>query len=93
MDGHDLKSLQLKWLREQMGLVSQEPALFATTISGNILLGKEDANMDQIIQAAKAANAHSFIEGLPDGYQTQVSFANPSLGYYDHNRKVFYWRK
>lgn len=55
-----------------MGLVSQEPLLFATTISENILLGKEDANMDQIIQAAKSANAHSFIEGLPDGYLTPV---------------------
>lgn len=55
-----------------MGLVSQEPALFATTIVGNILFGKEDANMDQIIEAAKAANAHSFIQELPDGYQTQV---------------------
>lgn len=79
LDGHDLNSIQLRWLREQIGLVSQEPALFATTISENILLGKEEANMDQIIQAAKAANAHSFIEGLPDGYQTHVSFANPSL--------------
>ena len=59
-----------------MGLVSQEPALFATTIAGNILFGKEDADMDQIIQAAKAANAHSFIEGLPDGYHTQVSPAD-----------------
>lgn len=72
LDGHDLKTLQLKWLREQMGLVSQEPALFATTIVSNILFGKEDANMDQIIEAAKAANAHSFIQGLPDGYHTQV---------------------
>ncbi|KAM3710870.1 hypothetical protein ACB098_01G065400 [Castanea mollissima] len=72
LDGHDLKSLELKWLREQMGLVSQEPALFATTIVGNILFGKQDADMDQIILAAKAANAHSFIEALPDGYDTQV---------------------
>lgn len=72
LDGHDLKNLQLKWLRAQMGLVSQEPALFATTIAGNILYGKEDGNMDQIIEAAKAANAHSFVQGLPDGYHTQV---------------------
>lgn len=73
MDGHDLKTLQLKWLREQMGLVSQEPALLATTIIDNIFFGKEDANMDWIIEAAKAANAHSFIEELPNGYYTQVS--------------------
>lgn len=56
-----------------MGMVSQEPALFATTIAANILFGKQDANMEQIIQAAKAANAHSFITGLPEGYYTQVS--------------------
>lgn len=76
LDGNDLQNLQLKWLREQLGLVSQEPALFATTIAENILFGKEDASMDQIIQAAKAANAHSFITGLPEGYHTQVCLAN-----------------
>ncbi|KAI7995579.1 ABC transporter B family member 13 [Camellia lanceoleosa] len=72
LDGHDLRSLQLKWLREQMGLVSQEPALFATSIAGNILYCKEDADMDKIIEAAKAANAHSFVQHLPNGYDTQV---------------------
>ncbi|CAN0906199.1 ABC transporter B family member 13 [Linum grandiflorum] len=72
LDGHDLKSLRLKWLREQMGLVSQEPALFGTTISENIMFSKEDASMEQIFQAAKAANAHSFIQQLPDGYSTHV---------------------
>lgn len=72
LDGNDIKSLKLKWLREQMGLVSQEPALFATTIASNILLGKENANMDQIIEAAKAANADSFINSLPNAYNTQV---------------------
>lgn len=72
LDGHDIKRLQLKWLRDQMGLVSQEPALFATTIAANILLGKEDADMNQVIEAAKTANAHSFIRDLPDGYDTQV---------------------
>uniref|UniRef100_A0A6N2L3W8 ABC transporter domain-containing protein n=1 Tax=Salix viminalis TaxID=40686 RepID=A0A6N2L3W8_SALVM len=55
LDGHDLKTLELKWLRQQMGLVSQEPALFAATIADNILFGKEDASMDQIFEAAKAA--------------------------------------
>ncbi|CAH8301085.1 unnamed protein product [Eruca vesicaria subsp. sativa] len=72
LDGSDIKSLKLKWLREQMGLVSQEPALFATTIASNIRIGKEDAHMDQIIEAAKAANADSFIKSLPNGYNTQV---------------------
>ncbi|KAF5739329.1 ABC transporter B family member 13-like [Tripterygium wilfordii] len=79
LDGNDLKNLKLKWLREQMGLVSQEPALFATTIAGNIQLGKGDADMDQIVQAARAANAHSFIEGLPDGYHTQVGEGGTQL--------------
>ncbi|KAK3231861.1 hypothetical protein Dsin_003742 [Dipteronia sinensis] len=79
LDGHDIRSIQLKWLREQMGLVSQEPALFATTIAANILLGKEDANMSQVIEAAKAANAHSFIQELPDGYSTQVGEGGTQL--------------
>ncbi|KAJ8762172.1 hypothetical protein K2173_007326 [Erythroxylum novogranatense] len=79
LDGYDLKTLQLKWLREQMGLVSQEPALFAATIIDNILFGKEYASMDQIIQAAKAANAHSFVQKLPDGYRTQVGEGGTQL--------------
>ncbi|XP_059637694.1 ABC transporter B family member 13-like isoform X2 [Cornus florida] len=79
LDGHDMKIIKLKWLREQMGLVSQEPALFATTIAGNILFGKEDADMHQIVEAAKAANAHSFIQGLPDGYHTQVGEGGTQL--------------
>ncbi|XP_078443154.1 putative multidrug resistance protein [Wolffia australiana] len=72
LDGVDIRRLQLKWLRSQMGLVSQEPALFATSIKENILFGKEDATMDEVIEAAKAANAHSFISQLPLGYDTQV---------------------
>lgn len=81
LDGHDLKTLELKWLREQMGLVSQEPALFATTIADNILFGKEDASMDQIYEAAKAANVHSFVLQLPDGYHTQVRPVQYFLSY------------
>ncbi|KAG9442706.1 hypothetical protein H6P81_018560 [Aristolochia fimbriata] len=72
LDGHDLRSLQIKWLRDQIGLVSQEPALFATTIMENILYGEEDADMDRIVEAAKAANAHSFIQALPEAYHTPV---------------------
>ncbi|KAL0438399.1 UNVERIFIED_CONTAM: ABC transporter B family member 13 [Sesamum latifolium] len=79
LDGHDLTNLQLKWLRSQMGLVSQEPALFATSIADNILFGKEGADMDQIREAAKASNAHSFIQGLPDGYRTQVGEGGTQL--------------
>lgn len=73
LDGHDIKTLKLKWLRQQIGLVSQEPALFATTIRENILLGRPDADQVEIEEAARVANAHSFIIKLPDGYETQVT--------------------
>ncbi|KAK6115176.1 hypothetical protein DH2020_007445 [Rehmannia glutinosa] len=79
LDGHDIGKLQLKWLRSQIGLVSQEPALFATSIADNILFGKEGADMDKIIGAAKASNAHHFIQGLPDGYHTQVGEGGTQL--------------
>ncbi|KAI8541582.1 hypothetical protein RHMOL_Rhmol08G0072800 [Rhododendron molle] len=72
LDGIAIDKLQLKWLRSQMGLVSQEPALFATSIKENILFGKEDADMEEIIDAAKASNAHNFISQLPQCYDTQV---------------------
>ncbi|PPD68554.1 hypothetical protein GOBAR_DD34574 [Gossypium barbadense] len=72
LDGHDIKTLKLRWLRSQIGLVSQEPALFATTIKENILLGRPDANDIEIEEAARVANAHSFIVKLPDGFDTQV---------------------
>jgi len=72
LDGYDLRDYQLKWLREQMGLVNQEPALFAASIVKNIRYGKESADMEQVIEATEAANAHSFIQSLPNGYKTQV---------------------
>ncbi|EPS68623.1 multidrug/pheromone exporter protein, partial [Genlisea aurea] len=72
LDGAAIDKLRLKWLRSQMGLVSQEPAMFATTIKANILFGKEDAPMEEIVEAAKASNAHNFILQLPQGYDTQV---------------------
>eukprot|EP00258_Populus_trichocarpa_P022872 XP_024438891.1 putative multidrug resistance protein [Populus trichocarpa] len=72
LDGHKVNRLQLKWWRSQMGLVNQEPVLFATSIKENILFGKEGASMDDVVNAAKDANAHDFITKLPDGYETQV---------------------
>lgn len=74
VDGHDIKTLKLRWLRQQIGLVSQEPALFATTIRENLLLGREDATQVEIEEAARVANAHSFVIKLPDGYDSQVPF-------------------
>ena len=73
LDGYKIRRLQLKWLRSQMGLVSQEPVLFATSKKENILFGKEGESMEDVINAAKAANAHDFIVKLPDGYETHVS--------------------
>lgn len=73
LDGHKIKRLQLTWLRSQMGLVNQEPILFATSIMENIMFGKEGAPVEIVIRAAKAANAHDFIAKLSDGYETQVS--------------------
>jgi ATP-binding cassette subfamily B (MDR/TAP) protein 1 len=78
LDGVDITRLRLKWLRAQMGLVSQEPALFATSIRENILFGKEDATEEEVVAAAKAANAHNFISQLPQGYDTQVNFSSIS---------------
>ncbi|KAL6518919.1 ABC transporter B member 19 [Orobanche hederae] len=72
LDDIDIKTLQLRWLRNQIGLVNQEPALFATTILENILYGKPDATMAEVEAAASAANAHSFITLLPNGYNTQA---------------------
>lgn len=72
LDGVDIRGLQLNWLREQIGLVNQEPALFATTIVENILYGKDGATIQDVEEASKAANAHAFISQLPDSYETKV---------------------
>ncbi|KAH6775558.1 P-glycoprotein 18 [Perilla frutescens var. hirtella] len=72
LDGYKINRLHLKWLRSQMGLVNQEPVLFATSIKENILFGKEGASMEDVQKAAVAANAHDFIVKLPDAYETQV---------------------
>lgn len=72
IDGTDIKKLNLKSLRRRMALVSQEPALFATTIYENILYGRESATEQEVHAAAMAANAHNFISGLPNSYNTQV---------------------
>lgn len=65
IDGVNLKNLQLKWIREQIGLVSQEPILFTTTIRENIAYGKEGATDEEITAAIKLANAKKFIDKLP----------------------------
>ena len=66
LDGRNIKDLNVAWYREQIGLVSQEPVLFATSIKENIQHGNEDISDDQIKAAAKEANIHEFISLLPD---------------------------
>ncbi|XP_076943157.1 ABC transporter B family member 21-like [Bidens hawaiensis] len=73
LDGTELHKFQLKWLRSQMGLVSQEPVLFNDTIRANIAYGKDsDATEAEIISASELANAHKFISALHQGYDTMV---------------------
>lgn len=65
LDGHDIRSLNIKWLRSLIGIVEQEPALFATTIAENIRFGKPGVTVEEVIQATKEANAYHFIMDLP----------------------------
>ncbi|EMP26530.1 Multidrug resistance protein 1, partial [Chelonia mydas] len=72
IDGHDIKTLNLRYLREIIGVVNQEPVLFATTIAENIRYGREDVTMEEIKKAVKEANAYDFIMKLPDKFETIV---------------------
>lgn len=72
VDGQDVRNLKLRSLRQAIGLVSQEVYLFSGTIAQNIRYGKPDATEDEIVEAAKKANIHDFIQSLPDGYDTYV---------------------
>uniref|UniRef100_A0A3B4DH40 ATP-binding cassette sub-family B member 5 n=1 Tax=Pygocentrus nattereri TaxID=42514 RepID=A0A3B4DH40_PYGNA len=72
LDGRDIRSLNVRWLRENMGIVSQEPVLFGTTIAENIRYGREDATEEDIEQAVREANAYEFISKLPDKLNTMV---------------------
>ena len=72
IDGHNLKEFLTGSLRHQIGLVQQDNVLFSDTIRENILLGKPDATEEEIVDAAKKANAHDFIMTLSDGYDTEV---------------------
>jgi ATP-binding cassette subfamily B protein len=72
LDGFDLRDYKLADLRNQFAIVLQEPVLFSTSIAENIAYTQPSANEKEIVEAAKAANAHEFIVGLPDGYDTLV---------------------
>lgn len=82
LDGHNLRDLNLSWLRSQFGLVGQEPTLFIGTIADNIAYSINSAKavtQGQIEAAAKMANAHDFITRFPEGYQTQVGMKGEQL--------------
>eukprot|EP00386_Alphamonas_edax_P014233 GDKI01043790.1.p1 GENE.GDKI01043790.1~~GDKI01043790.1.p1 ORF type:complete len:1433 (+),score=480.23 GDKI01043790.1:114-4412(+) len=72
LDGTDVRELNVGWLRQQIGFVTQEPRLFNLTVAQNIAHGKPNATREEIIQAAKSANAHDFIMQFPKGYDTPV---------------------
>ncbi|VDM47295.1 unnamed protein product [Toxocara canis] len=72
LDGVPLKDLNVCWLRQTIGVVSQEPVLFAATVEENLRLGKEDMTEEEMERVCRMANAHNFIKELPDGYKTRV---------------------
>ena len=72
IDGRDVRAVTLRSLRSQVGLVQQEPLLFSDTVANNIRYGRLDATDDDVVGAARAANAHDFITGFPEGYDTVV---------------------
>jgi ATP-binding cassette, subfamily B (MDR/TAP), member 1 len=72
VDGQNVEQLNLSWLRNQIGYVGQQPVLFAGSIRDNILLGNRKASESEIVDAAKAANAHDFVMALKDGYDSDI---------------------
>jgi ATP-binding cassette, subfamily B, putative efflux pump len=72
LDGVDIRDIRVRSLRDQIGIVFQDSFLFSDSVKENILLGKPEATDEEVIAAAKAANAHDFIMNLPDGYDTKV---------------------
>ena len=79
VDGHDLRDLKLESLRRQIGIVLQETTLFSGTIRENIAFGRPDASEQDVLAAAKAAQAHDFIMSFPDGYNTHVGERGTTL--------------
>jgi ATP-binding cassette subfamily B protein len=72
LDGVDLRAYRLADLRAQFAIVLQEPLLFSTSIAENIAYARQDAGLEEIVEAARAANVHDFVAALPDGYDTEV---------------------
>jgi ABC-type multidrug transport system fused ATPase/permease subunit len=72
LDGADVRALELRSLRQQISVVLQEPLLFSGSIAENIRYGRPDATTEEVVAAARAANAHDFIQRLPHGYETEL---------------------
>ncbi|MER2006678.1 MAG: ABC transporter ATP-binding protein [Psychrobacillus sp.] len=72
IDGKDVRDVTIESLRQQIGIVLQDNILFSDSVKSNILMGKPGASDEEVIEAAKAANAHDFIMELPEGYETKV---------------------
>lgn len=98
LDGLPIESYNIKWLRSQIGLVSQQPTLFANTIAANIeygLIGTKfenesaEAKRERVIEAAKTANAHEFIMKLADGYDSWIGESGGTLSGGQRQRSVF----
>ncbi|CAN5351933.1 ABC transporter ATP-binding protein [soil metagenome] len=79
IDGHDLRDLSLRSLRENVSLVLQETFLFPMSVAENIAFGRPEASRAEIVEAARAAHAHRFIERLPEGYDTQIGEKGATL--------------
>jgi len=79
LDGENVKHFTLESVREQIGIVLQQPILFGTTVRENIMYEKPDASDDEIVAAARAADVHDFIASLPDGYDTEIAEGGASL--------------
>ncbi len=79
VDGHDIRQVRVTSLRQQIGVVPQDTFLFSGSVMENIRYGRLEATDEEVIEAAKLANAHSFIERLPNGYQTEVGERGATL--------------
>ena len=79
IDGHNIKNIEIETLRRSIAIVSQEIFIFRGTITDNIRYAKPDASREEIVAAAKAANAHDFIVNLPEGYETIVGTGSRSM--------------
>ena len=79
MDGRDLKLFNLRWLRNHVGLLHQEPVIFSTTVRENIIYARHNATEAELKEAARISNAHHFISSLPHGYDTHLGIGGVEL--------------